>query len=212
MQCLGTTEIDRGALLFVQNIQRLEWSISLVNDLLRRRRSGDGAAAAELLGVVIGECRDCLWPQPAPEIEATSVQLHQSIGVAGVWCLCWYDIPRIAKQVAPGVVRQVLAELVLREAADERHCSELAPLFVPVIVGNEDVHEVWAHFRAMQSRHDNWSLNRTVFVNDAGRGGVVAYEVADPALTRAPHRIDARRIMHHNGSVHARMWGPATKD
>lgn len=162
------------ALLFVRGTDDVVSSLRMVNRLLAHRGSSNG----EVIGVVVGRRPDGSLPEPWAELAAErDVGLRESVGVAGIWSLAWYDVPGVESREERWAARMRLLDLVARSQGEGPAKGAPRLKFFPVLASSEgpatDSLVQW-----MKARYPALGLIRTIFVDEPSMGGIVSLEGA----------------------------------
>ncbi len=83
-----------GTLLFVRGVEDIPSAVRAVNELLSRRRSR-GSIDHPLLGILVGVDLDSALHEQGCEKDEMDVTVVESVGLSGIWSLCWFGQPDV---------------------------------------------------------------------------------------------------------------------
>lgn len=160
-------DMRRGeAILFVRAVKDLARALETVNPLLARRRA-TGLLHDEVLGVLVGEDLDnALHGRPRKLIGAHAA-LRESVGLSGIWSLCWFDVPVDRAEEDADRARRCLFDRLANAMSGD--ASE-GPLWFPVLTPLEARGDVRALVDALRASYPMLTVMRDVLVHDPSRG------------------------------------------
>ena len=160
-----------GAVVFVRSLAHVPNAIRAVNQLLSLRRS------REVLGIVVHEELDKGLPSPTygDACTGTSVSLRESVGVSGIWSLCWFDFT-VPEELAQAEHRrtQLLDLLVFGGSADEGRSR----LLLPVLTSAEASKGGGALIEQLSVRYPMFAVGSHGYVHDGERSALVPLAAA----------------------------------
>lgn len=162
-------------MLFVRSIEHLPRAREAANMLLTRRRRNRPSTGGEVLGIFVREQVDEGLVAPGnecPRVDGSGFAFRESAALAGIWSLCWFELPRSVGLSGSDRRRILLDALELHEngysARPERH-----GLFLAVWSPAEAQADVNAVLRGLVDRYPALEIGRESFV-DHPEGGVVS--------------------------------------
>jgi len=175
-----------GALLFVRSLSDLPPVLPTVGSLLSRRRSS-GAEGDAVMGIVVGAELDERLTEAAAGPADTDVRLRESVGLSGIWSLCWFETG-LAQEGQDGAERRRRLVDCLVRADPPRAGRDEAPvarrLLFPVLTRAESGTDGGALTAALQARYPTLAVMPNGFVHAASGGELVRLENADAAPKR----------------------------
>ena len=162
-----------GAVVFVRCLAHLPNAIRAVNQLLSLRRS------REVLGIVVHEELDKGLPSPTygDACTDTSVSLRESVGVSGIWSLCWFDFT-VPEELAQAEQRRTqLLDLLVFGGSAERAAAGSSRLLLPVFTSAE-ASKGGALIEQLSVRYPMLAVGSHGYVHDGERSTLVPLAAA----------------------------------
>lgn len=165
---------ERSALLFVRGTEHVTRALEAANMLRAGRRGALSLTGAEVLGIFVHEgldtglvAQDCLYTN------SDGVALRESVGLNGIWTLCWFELPLTVG--SPGVERRrlLLDTLLVNDLGDPASLAKRR-LFFSVWTPAEALEDVTRGLRDLEARYAIWEIGREHFVDHPR--GVVSME------------------------------------
>ncbi|MEZ4404907.1 MAG: hypothetical protein R3A52_00235 [Polyangiales bacterium] len=179
MNTLHPTTRSVGALLFVRGPADLHAALRAVNALRASPRS-TRPAEAPVLGILVGAGFEGALPEPARTHPDAEVTLAQSVDLAGVWSLCWFEA-RSPSPRGSSARRRWILDHVLPQASALAGGDRASPwrVLFAVVPPSERLRDVDGARDALARRYPTLTIARGVFVDDPSRGGIVRLEAAE---------------------------------
>lgn len=166
--------IETGALLFVHRAAALPSSIEAVNRLLSHRRAC-GSAGDALLGVVVRAGVDAgvmIRPLTSAGPANDAVKLRESVSLAGIWSLWWFEISSL-NEIDRCERRKHLLDTLVRSDQADSDGPRGRPMFIPVLTARETTRGSAVLLDDLQERYPTLTIARECFVRDPALGMIV---------------------------------------
>ena len=162
------------ALLFVRRTGDVPRAREAANMLLACRRRTRPSTGGEVLGICVGERLDGELVAPRgerPHARSLGVALRESVALAGVWSLCWFELPHLVSLSGADRRRTLLDALELDEDRDPGNPDKRC-LFLAVWTPAEARHDVRGGLRGLVGRYPALEIGSEGFVDWPERGVV----------------------------------------
>jgi hypothetical protein len=160
-----------GAVVFVRSLEHLSNTIRAVNQLLSLRRSRD------VLGIVVHEELDKGLPTPTyGDACAGTVSLRESVGVGGIWSVCWFDFTLPEGLAQAEERRTQLLDLLVFGGSAER--TGRSRLLLPVLTSAEASKGGGALIEQLSVRYPMFAVGSHGYVHDGERSTLVPLAAA----------------------------------
>lgn len=167
-----TGEVDNvGALILVRSAADVPLAIHGVSELLWRRHAR-GASGHHVLGVVAGAGIDpdsCMQPF----VGGGKITLRESIGLSGIWNLCWFDL---------GPLERAQLEAERRHRLFDCLRPDLQGTLFPVFTCKEAREGTDQLVEDLALRSSALSMGQHCFVHDPVRSGRFRLHVRQTSL------------------------------
>lgn len=173
----------RGALLFVRSADDLLRAVKDVNQLLAHRRTR-GSVGDEVLGIVArkrGSSPPLVRAFVGACLADASVEVSESVGLAGIWSLCWFDLTSVRGRQPHDRRKRLLNALLAGRAGGQEFPAE-GRVFLPVLTPEESHQEVDVLRDDLRSLYPSLMISADCFVHDAASGGIAALGAGAPRL------------------------------
>ena len=168
---------DTAGLLFVRSVGELSHAVRAVNELLSRRLAPSWLDP-EVLGVFVGRDLDSRLRVPESRSArpcCVCVTLRESVALAGIWSLCWFDLGSAAVGPRAADRRQKLLDDLVASGPGGRTEPGEPRIFLPAFTPAEAQAEVDVLLEELRARYPSLAIGSDCLLTVPACGGLVPY-------------------------------------